>query len=135
MIYGMGMLELGVTFSFAQLVMDNDIAKMVKRVVQGIDVTDDTLAVDVIKKVGAGGDFLAQKHTRQFMGTEQSKPLLIDRRMRGAWQSRGGKDFAERCADKALEILKNHKPDPLPPEVLKQMRGIVEEVEKAAEQG
>jgi trimethylamine--corrinoid protein Co-methyltransferase len=129
LIYGMGMLELGVTFSFAQLVIDNEIAGMVKRVVQGVKVTDETLAVELIKKVGAGKDFLAQKHTREYMGPEQSKVKLIDRRMRGAWQKRGGKDLAEAAADQARDILQNYKPAPLPDAVLKTLRSIVEEAE------
>jgi trimethylamine--corrinoid protein Co-methyltransferase len=127
----MGMLELGVTFSFAQLVIDNEIASMVKRVVQGVKINDDLLAVELIKKVGAGKDFLAQKHTRAYMGPEQSKVKLIDRRMRGAWQKRGGKDLAEAAADKARDILENHKPAPLPQEVLSRLRSIVEEQEAA----
>jgi len=129
LIYGMGMLELGVTFSCAQLVMDNEIAAMVKRVVQGVNVSDDTLAVELIKKVGSGKDFLAQKHTRQYMKTEQSKVKLIDRRMRGAWQKRGGKDLAEVAGERAREILEKHKVTELPPEVLSKLRSIVEEAE------
>lgn len=129
LIYGMGMLELGVTFSWAQLVIDNEIANMVKRVVQGITISDDLLGVELIKKVGAGKDFLAQKHTRAYMGTEQSKVKLIDRRMRGAWERRGGKDLGEAAADKAREILKNHKPAPLSDSVLSGLRSIVEEQE------
>jgi trimethylamine--corrinoid protein Co-methyltransferase len=129
LIYGMGMLELGVTFSWTQLVIDNEIASMVKRVVQGVKITDDLLAVEVIKKVGAGKDFLAQKHTRQYMGSEQSKVKLIDRRMRGAWTKRGGKDLAEAAGEEARHILKNHKPAPLPKEVLSKLRSIVEEQE------
>lgn len=129
LIYGMGMLELGVTFSFVQLVMDNEIAAMVKRVVQGVNVSDDTLAVELIKKVGSGKDFLAQKHTRQYMGTEQSKVKLIDRRMRGAWQKRGGKDLAEAAGERAREILDTHKVPELPADVLSKLRSIVEEAE------
>jgi trimethylamine--corrinoid protein Co-methyltransferase len=129
LIYGMGMLELGVTFSFGQLVIDNEIAAMVKRVVQGVRVSDDTLAVELIKKVGSGKDFLAQKHTREYMGPEQSKVKMLDRRMRGAWQKRGGKDLAEAAADKARDILDNHKVPELPAEVLSKLRSIVEEAE------
>lgn len=129
LIYGMGMLELGVTFSFAQLLIDDEIANMVKRVVQGITVNDETLAVDVIKHVGAGKDFLGQRHTRDFMAKEQSKPKLIDRRMRGAWMSRGGKSMAERANEKAIEVLENHKPTPLPDEVKKKFREIIERAE------
>lgn len=129
LIYGMGMLELGVTFSFGQLMIDNEIAGMVKRVVQGIRVADDTLAVELIKEVGAGKDFLAKKHTRQYMGPEQSKVKLFDRRMRGAWQGRGGKDLAEAASEKAQDILKNYKPAPLPAKVVSTLRSIVEDAE------
>ena len=125
----MGMLELGVTFSFAQLVIDNEIARMCKRVVMGVPVNDETLAVELIKEVGAGKDFLAKKHTRQFMGPEQSKVKLIDRRMRGAWQKRGGKDLAEAAADEARHILETHKPEPLADDVLSKLRSIVEDQE------
>lgn len=102
---------------------------MVKRVVQGITVNDETLAVDVIKQVGAGKDFLGQRHTRDFMGKEQSKPKIIDRRMRGAWMNRGGKSMAERANEKAIEILENHKPTPLPDDVQKKFREIIERAE------
>ena len=51
-IYGLGMLELGITFDFAQLVIDNEIAEMIKHVVKGIDVNDYTMATNVIKEVG-----------------------------------------------------------------------------------
>jgi trimethylamine--corrinoid protein Co-methyltransferase len=128
-IYGMGMLELGVTFSFAQLVIDNEIAQMCKRVAQGITINDEKLSVELIKKVGAGKDFLAQKHTRQHMAEEQSKVKLIDRRMRGTWQKRGGKDMAEAAADHARHILETHKPEPLSKEILAKLRSIVEEQE------
>ena len=129
LIYGTGMLELGVTFSFAQLVIDNEIARMCKRVVQGVQINDDTMAVELIKKVGAGKDFLAQKHTRQYMGPEQSKVKLIDRRMRGAWKKRGGKDMAEAATEEARHILETHKPTPLPKDVVSKLRSIVEEQE------
>lgn len=129
LIYGMGMLELGVTFSFTQLVIDNEIAAMCKRVVQGIKITDETMAVELIKKIGSGKDFLAQKHTRVYMGAEQSRVKLIDRRMRGAWAKRGGKDLAEAAGEQARYILENHKVPELPAEVLSKLRSIVEEQE------
>jgi len=113
------------TFSFAQLLMDAEMAKMVKRAVAGIDVNDEMLAVEVIKTVGAGKDFLAQKHTRQYMAKEQSKPRNIDRRMRGAWQNRGGKDWAQRAEEEARTILQKHKPTPLPATVQNKLRDIV----------
>ena len=126
----MGMLELGVTFSWAQLLIDNEIASMVKRVIQGIKVDDDTMATDLIKKVGAGKDFLAQKHTRVYMGSEQSKVKLIDRRMRGNWTRRGAKDLGEAAAEQARELLKNYKPAPLPDSVLNTLKDIIKSAEQ-----
>lgn len=130
LIYGMGMLELGITFSYAQLLIDNEIAVMVKRAMQGISVNDNTLAVDVISLVGAGKDFLGQRHTRDFMAREQSKTELIDRRMRGTWVNRGAKSMAERANEKAIEILENHKPIPLPDHVRKKIKKIIHAAEQ-----
>ncbi len=123
------MLELGVTFSFAQLLIDNEIAGMVKRVVQGIHISDATLGVELIKKVGAGKDFLAEKHTREWMGCEQSKVKLIDRRMRGNWTRRGAKDLGQAATEKARELLETHKVPALPDNVLSTFRSIIEDVE------
>ena len=124
------MLELGMTFSYAQLVIDNEIAKMIKKVLQGIMVNDDTLAVDVIKQVGAGGDFLMQQHTIERMKSEQSQSKLFDRKMRDNWLSEGGKDVATKANDLAIHILQNHKPEALPANVISGMRSIVESAEE-----
>ena len=70
------------TFSFEQLIIDNEIAGMIKRIIRGIEVNDDTLAVELIKKIGPGKDFLSQKHTREYMSTELSRANFFDRRMR-----------------------------------------------------
>lgn len=124
------MLELGITFDYAQLVMDNDMTKMIKKAVEGVAVDDATLAVDVIRQVGAAGEFITHEHTFKHMKTEQSQPDLIDRRMRDAWLERGGKDFTERAYEKAIDILENYKPDPLPDGVPEKIREIIEETEE-----
>lgn len=77
------------TLDFAQLVVDNEIAKMVRTAVGGIPVTDETLAVDVIRKVGAGGHFLMEDHTIKHMRTVQSQSKLFDRTTRQSWAERG----------------------------------------------
>jgi len=129
------MLELGMTLSFAQLVIDDEIAAMVKRVVRGISVSDETLAVDLIKKVGPGANFLGEKHTRQHQRAEQSKVKLMDRRMRGTWDKRGGKDLAQVATERARELLETHAPTPLPPEVAAKLRRIVESAGGGAPSG
>lgn len=122
------MLELGITFDYAQMLMDNEMVKMVKKVVRGISVNDETLAVDVIKEVGTAGNFISQDHTFTHMRT-QSHSKLIDRRMRENWLSDGGIDFTERAYAEAISILENYKPEPLAEEVAAELRAIVQETE------
>jgi trimethylamine--corrinoid protein Co-methyltransferase len=129
LIYGLGMLDLGVTFSYTQLMIDAEIARMVKRVIQGVDVNDATLAVDVIKAVGPGNDFLIQKHTMDFMKIEQSRARVFDRRMRNNWELEGSKDTATKASEMAKELLNTHKPEPLEASVKNELRRIVESVE------
>ena len=124
MIYGGGMLEMGLTMSFGQLVMDNEIIAMTRKVLEGIPVTDDTLAVDVIKSVGARGHFLAEDHTFNNM-RKLSSPQQIDRRMRQFWNEKGAKDLAMVCDEKAREILETHQPDPLPDGVHEELLAII----------
>ncbi len=128
LIYGLGMIEMGMTIDYGQMVMDNEFARMIKYLVQGIPVNDETLAVDVIKEVGVGKDFLSHGSTYKHMRT-QSQPKLIDRRMREDWQAAGGTDIYHRALEEARYILENHKPDPLPDDVLAAIRAIVEEAE------
>ena len=125
------MLESGQTWSHEQLLIDNDIVAMIKRAIQGIDVTDDIMAVDIVKQAHEIKDFLHQKHTIKYM-REQSRPKLIDRRTRGAWQAKGGKDLTEAAREEARRIIKTHQPEPLSDDVKKTLREIVESARKAA---
>jgi trimethylamine--corrinoid protein Co-methyltransferase len=128
MIYGLGMLESGITFDYGQLVLDCEFARMIKFTVQGIPVNDETLAVDAIKEIGPGRDFLM--HPTTFKGMRnQSRPEVIDRKMRGVWEAAGATTAYERAMEKARWILDNHHPRPLPDEVLARIRGIVEQAE------
>lgn len=115
---------MGLTMSFGQLVMDNEIIAMTRKVLEGIPVNDETLAVDVIKSVGARGHFLAEEHTYNNM-RKLSGPKLIDRRMRQFWSDRGSKDLTTTCDEKARELLETHRPDPLPDHVHKALLNII----------
>jgi trimethylamine--corrinoid protein Co-methyltransferase len=128
MIYGLGMLESGITFDFGQLVLDAEFARMIKHTVKGITVDDETLDLGVIKEIGPRGDFLCHPHTLQRMRS-QSRPEFIDRSMRGAWEKKGAKTVYQKAVEKARHILETHKPQPLPREVLDKIRQIVIETE------
>jgi trimethylamine--corrinoid protein Co-methyltransferase len=129
MIYGLGMLESGITFDYGQLVLDCEFARMIKHTVQGFRVNDDTLALDVIKEIGPGGHYLMHDHTLKGMSS-QSRPELIDRQMREIWEKAGATTAYERAVAKAKWILENHKPEPLSDEILGKIRAIIDETEK-----
>ena len=128
-IYGLGMLEMGITFDLAQLVLDNEIAGMIKYALNGIPVNDETLSVDVIKEMGIGKDYLSHETTYNYMRS-QSQTRLIDRRMRPDWEADGSKDLYQRAHDEMIHILETYEPPPLEESVLSEIRSIVEEAEK-----
>jgi len=129
-LYGAGMLELGMTFSMEQLVIDNDIIKMTKKAMQGIPVNTETLAVDSIQKVGIGNNFLALKQTRQLVNYP-SDPMLIDRQMFGDWEAAGSKDLASVAHEVVVDVLKNHVVKPIDADILKDMQAVVDRADKA----
>jgi trimethylamine---corrinoid protein Co-methyltransferase len=128
LIYGLGMLESGMTFDFGQLVMDHEFARFIKQSVAGIPVSDEMLMVEEIKKVGPFGDFLSLDSTMKYM-RGQSQPKLIDRRVRDEWQAMGSTTIYERALVEARRILAEHQVMPLPDGAAEKMRAIVEEAE------
>jgi len=130
MIYGMGMLDMGMAMSYEQLLIDAEIVRMIRRVMQGIAVNDETLAAEVIKAVGPAGTYLSQKHTMRHMKKESSQAKLIERRPYEAWEKSGGKDMFTRANEEARRILENHKPIPLADSVAREIRSIIREAEE-----
>lgn len=120
---------MGITFDFGQLVMDNDFAGMIKSVVHGIPVTDQTLSTDIIHEVGPFKDFLSHEDTLLHMGT-MSRPKLIDRSRRDDWQSKGGLDLYNKALAEARHILMTHKPPQLPETTVASIRSIIQETEE-----
>ncbi|SMC98272.1 trimethylamine---corrinoid protein Co-methyltransferase [Desulfocicer vacuolatum DSM 3385] len=123
------MLEMGITFDLAQLVLDNEVAGMIKRTVNGIEVNDETLSLDTIKEVGPFKDYLAHKSTFQNMRLTSS-PKLMNRQMRPKWEAAGSKDAYERANDEVRHILETYEPPQLSDEVLKKVRDIVDGAEE-----
>ncbi len=120
---------MGITFDFGQLVMDNDFAGMIKNVVQGIPVTDETLSTDIIQEVGPFKDFLSHENTLLNMRT-MSRPNIIDRSRRDNWQSKGSMDLYSKASEEARHILKTYKPPQLPEAVVSSIRSIIRETEE-----
>ncbi len=124
-----GLMEFALTACYEKYVIDNEILGMIMRAVDGIRVNDDTLAFDLIKQVGPGGNFVTARHTRHFMRGEHYQPSLSDRDSRGEWKARGGKTTWERAAERVKEIIASHDyslPAAIRQQVLSKIAGIVD---------
>ena len=117
LIHDVGYLESGLLGSFDMLVMADEVIGMARRIVSGVQVTPETLAVDVIEQVGPGGHYLTQDHTRQHFRAEIWFPTLIDRQMRRTWEAAGAETMADRVRAKVIEILELHEPLAIPEDV------------------
>ena len=131
LIYGAGMIESGVTMDLGQLVIDNELIAMIRQFAGGVTVNDETLAADEIHSVGPRGEYLSRDHTLRHMA-EASQPRLFDRRVREAWVAKGATDLASRARDEARRVLAEHTPEPLPDDVIDEMRRIVEKADREA---
>ncbi|MBO7351798.1 MAG: trimethylamine methyltransferase family protein [Candidatus Methanomethylophilaceae archaeon] len=130
MIYGGGMLELGQTYSLEQQVIDNDIIMMERKFMEGIPVTEETLAVDAIKFIGIGNDFIAHPSTMEQIDLA-SDPQIFDRTMLGEWRANGKKDAVDRAHEVVVDILANHIVTPVPDDVMAAWEKIVKEADEA----
>jgi trimethylamine--corrinoid protein Co-methyltransferase len=119
-----------IAVSLEKIVLDDELAAYVKRVMTGIEVSDETLAVDVIDEVGPGGTFLAHPHTRKWFRKEQYFPSLFDRRKYEDWVRHGRKDAVQRAGERVQEILKDYWPEPLDADIRKRIEDYVKKVEK-----
>jgi trimethylamine---corrinoid protein Co-methyltransferase len=128
-ISGAGVLEQGLTFDYAKLLMDIEMARSISKVVAGIEISPESLALEAIHQVGPAGEFLTHRHTFQNMRS-QSTTVNFDRKKRQAWLDAGGKDLAEKAYEEARSIVENHKPLPLPPGAAENMADIITHYEK-----
>jgi len=125
-----GLLDSGLTLSYEQYVIDDEICGMAHRARAGIEVSEETLAFDVIARVGPGGHFLADPHTVKHMRREFYFPTLADRSKRERWQQEDVRDGRERAREKARALLAQHEPLPLPEgaeeAIRKEIPGIID---------
>jgi len=105
-----GLMEFAMTVCKEKYVVDNEIIGMAMRAVYGIEVNDQTLALDTIREVGPGGHFVAARHTRKFMKKEHYIPALSDRDQRNDWEERGSLDTLKRATAVVEEILGRDQP-------------------------
>jgi trimethylamine--corrinoid protein Co-methyltransferase len=117
-----GLMEFDLTASYEKVVIDNEILGRTHRVLRGIEVTDETIALDLMLEVGPGGDYLGQAHTVRFMRSEFAPYTIADREPREQWEAEGSQDTYTRANAVAKRILREHRPLPLDPGVVGALR-------------
>jgi trimethylamine--corrinoid protein Co-methyltransferase len=127
--HDVGYTESAMTGSVFQLAMMDEAIGYSRRITRGIEVNEDTLAVDVIHNVGPNGHYLREQHTRDYYKTEFFYPNLCDRRNYEEWEMMGKQTMSDRVISRVQDILATHEPSPIKPETEK----IIEEVLADAE--
>ena len=129
LIYGVGMLDSALTWDYASAYLQNEFIDMVLKVVNGIQVTEETMAMDVIRDVGPAGEFITHEHTYNNF-KKLSSPKMMNRDNRENWEAAGSPDIAEIAFDKSKDILENYKPEPRSETVQKELDSIYAEYEQ-----
>jgi trimethylamine--corrinoid protein Co-methyltransferase len=127
-IHDLGYLESGLTFSFAQLAICDQIVDWIKVFLGDLEVSDETLALEEIASVGPGGSYLTSKHTKKHF-RHTWYPDLFERGTFPDWVKKGSRSLVERASERVQKILQEHQPEPLPESTRRRLREIVQRAE------
>ena len=128
---GIGQLEDGSCLQLEEIPVEDEIVGVVSRLCSGEVVNEDTLALDVIEKVGVGKDYLTQRHTLEHVKTGHFMPTMMERQSFDAWISGGKKSMLARARQKVSSILTEHEVPPLESDIQMQLTHIIQECERA----
>lgn len=125
-----GTIESSMAASHPLLVLDDALCGMALRLARGIEVNDDTLALDLIKEVGWQGQYLDQVHTAQHFRQEYFFSKLLRRDARETWKRKGSKTALDLATERVREILGKHEPRELDPAMEKELLDYLAVVQK-----
>lgn len=125
-----GLVNSSLAFSYEQMVIDSEILGMVLRAIEGIEVSKETLAVDLIGDTGPGGHYLSKKHTLEWFRKEHFIPKISDRNPREKWENAGSKDLRIVAKERVKDILEFHEPESLDGDLREELEKIVTEAQK-----
>jgi trimethylamine--corrinoid protein Co-methyltransferase len=129
LIHDVGYIESGMTASYQQLVTMNEVAALVKRIMRGVEVNSQTIALDVISEVGPGGQYLSHEHTYQHF-RENWVPELFNRASNEEWKEEGSLTLGDTATAKVQRIIQNYKPEPISKELSKSLDSVIQKAEK-----
>ncbi|MCG8616053.1 MAG: trimethylamine methyltransferase family protein, partial [Desulfobacterales bacterium] len=105
---GAGLIHAATIFSYEQLIMDCEIYDVIRSVTQGIVIDEDTLAVDVVDRVGPQNHFMTDPHTMKHLRSAW-QPTVMDRRNPAQWEADGKPATADHAGKMARELLETHR--------------------------
>jgi trimethylamine--corrinoid protein Co-methyltransferase len=124
-VHDVGFMDAGLQGSLQNMVISNEILGFLRAATAGVAVNDETLALDVIEELGPTGNYLGHEHTlRHYKEPFYSK--LVDKNPFSVWQKRGATSMEERAAKFVDDLLSSHKAEPLPADVQKAIKEIVQ---------
>jgi len=129
LVHDVGYINNGLTTSYEQLIVSSEVISMVRRITGGLEISEETLALDLIDKVGPGGEYLTSEHTLKHF-KENWSPQIFSRISYERWEKEGKKGLAARANGKAKEILKTYAPRPLDVRLQAELRRIVKSMDK-----
>ncbi len=127
--HDVGYTESGLTGSILQTAMMDEAIGYTRRITRGIEVNEDTLAVNVIHDVGPNGHYLYEKHTHRYFKNEFWYPNLCDRRNFEEWEMMGRTTMGDRVIARVQDILANHQPSSIKPETTQVIQAVLEAAE------
>lgn len=125
--HDVGYLDFGLTGSLEQIVMVDEYIALNRRLLGGVVVDDETLALDVIADMGPGGDALTHRHTARHLRAAQWRPRILNRKGYERWREDGAPDLREAARRRALQLLQTHAPQPLDVAFARRLAEIVAE--------
>ena len=126
LVHDFGMMDIGMTGSIDLMVYCDELAAMSRFLKKGIEVNPETLASELIRKVGPGGNFIAEEHTARNFRQAMFTPGYVPRITYEMWEKRGAKTTKELLREKTLKILREHKPKALAPDKKEMLDVILE---------
>jgi len=132
LVHDVGYLDSGLTGSYEMVLLTDTVIEMGRSLLKEIEIDDETLALDLINKLGPEGNYLGEEHTYEHF-REVWYSDMVDRRNYSDWAKLGSLTMGDRLNRKVREILEEHVPEPLSDGVKEELSEMVERAERRAE--
>jgi trimethylamine--corrinoid protein Co-methyltransferase len=129
LIHDVGYIESGMTACYEQLVAMNEVAGLVKRFMDGVEISPETIGLDVIDEIGPAGHYLEHEHTYKHF-RDNWVPKLFDRASHEEWELDGSRTLGDRANAVVREAFETHEPETLDQDVAEALEVIIQKAEK-----